>query len=227
MFWRLVFQLLRRSRGRFAVAIFAIVSGATVISALLNLDLGVQNKLTQEFRTLGANIVISPASGAPAQITGAEVPSFLPERDVLAATAMSCHPRRFERPRRTSILWRSAQNIPVVVAGTWLDQAPKLDATWKLEGNWIASRADDSHMFGRPQCCATIASVLGNSLGLHYRIAPRSAASLELLSAGGAEDNQIFANLRAVQAPANLPDQSSRPTERGGTTKLLLSTQAA
>jgi hypothetical protein len=43
MFWRLVFQLLRRSRGRFAVAIFAIVSGATVISALLNLDLGVQN----------------------------------------------------------------------------------------------------------------------------------------------------------------------------------------
>ena len=60
MFWRLVFQLLRRSRGRFAVAIFAIVSGATVISALLNLDLGVQNKLTQEFRTLGANIVISP-----------------------------------------------------------------------------------------------------------------------------------------------------------------------
>ena len=60
MFWRLVFQLLRRSRGRFAVAIFAIVSGATVISALLNLDLGVQNKLTQEFRTLGANIVIIP-----------------------------------------------------------------------------------------------------------------------------------------------------------------------
>ena len=64
MFWRLLFQLLRGSRGRFAVAIFAIVSGAAVISALLNLDLDVQNKLTQEFRTLGANIVISPAGGA-------------------------------------------------------------------------------------------------------------------------------------------------------------------
>ncbi|MGA7191834.1 MAG: hypothetical protein WBY66_25280, partial [Candidatus Acidiferrales bacterium] len=60
MFWRLVFQLLRGSRGRLAVAILAIVSGAAVISALLNLDLGVQNKLTQEFRSLGANVVIAP-----------------------------------------------------------------------------------------------------------------------------------------------------------------------
>ena len=35
MFWRLVFQLLRGSRGRLGVAILAIVSGAAVISALL------------------------------------------------------------------------------------------------------------------------------------------------------------------------------------------------
>ena len=67
MFWRLVFQLLRGNRGRLAVAVLAIVSGAAVISALLNLDLGVQSKLTQEFRSLGANVVISPASGAPIQ----------------------------------------------------------------------------------------------------------------------------------------------------------------
>ena len=40
MFWRLVLQLLREEPGRFAVAILAIVSGAAVIAALLNLDLG-------------------------------------------------------------------------------------------------------------------------------------------------------------------------------------------
>jgi putative ABC transport system permease protein len=85
MFWRLVSQLLRGSRGRLAVAIIAIVSGAAVVSALLNLDLGVQNKLTQEFRTLGANIVISPARGVPAQISGAEVPALMPSDGVLQA----------------------------------------------------------------------------------------------------------------------------------------------
>ena len=60
MFGRLLLQLLRGSRGRLAVALIAIVSGAAVISALLNLDLDVGSKLTQEFRSLGANVVIAP-----------------------------------------------------------------------------------------------------------------------------------------------------------------------
>ena len=60
VFWRLVFQLLRGSRARLTVAILALVSGAAVISGLLNLDFGVEYQLTQQFRTLGANIVIAP-----------------------------------------------------------------------------------------------------------------------------------------------------------------------
>ena len=60
MFGRLLLQLLRGSRGRLAVALIAIVSGAAVISALLNLDLDVGSQLTQEFRSLGANVVIAP-----------------------------------------------------------------------------------------------------------------------------------------------------------------------
>ena len=54
MFWRLLWQLLRGSRGRLTVALIALVSGAAVISALLNLEFDIERKLTQEFRTLGA-----------------------------------------------------------------------------------------------------------------------------------------------------------------------------
>ena len=50
---------MRGSRGRLAVALVALISGAAVISALLNLDLDIERKLTQEFRLLGANLVIS------------------------------------------------------------------------------------------------------------------------------------------------------------------------
>jgi putative ABC transport system permease protein len=62
MFLRLLWQLLRGSRGRLVVALIAVVSGATVISALLNLDLDIGRKLTQEFRMLGAslNMVVIP-----------------------------------------------------------------------------------------------------------------------------------------------------------------------
>ncbi len=206
MFWRLVFQLLRGSRGRLAVAIIAVVSGAAVISALLNLDLGVQSKLTQEFRTLGANIVISPARGAPAQLSGAEVPSLMPDKDVVTALQQLPSAQLAAAAPYLYIVAR-AQNVPVVVAGTWLDQAQKLNATWRLEGNWVASRTDDS------QC------LVGRNVARRLHLAPRSPLELHYLArsaqcsvggivdAGGTEDNQIFASLRAVQSLANLPGQ--------------------
>jgi putative ABC transport system permease protein len=206
MFWRLVFQLLRGSRGRLAVAIIAIVSGAAVISALLNLDLGVQNKLTQEFRSLGANIVISPVSGAPAQISGAEVPSLMPEKDVVGVLQQLPSAQLAAAAPYLYVVAR-AQNIPVVVAGTWLDQSQKLDATWKVEGNWIASRDDNSRCLVGRNVARRLHLAVGNALELHYldRSAHYSVAGI--VDAGGTDDNQIFANLRAVQALANLPEQ--------------------
>jgi putative ABC transport system permease protein len=206
MFWRLVFQLLRGSRGRLTVAILAIVSGAAVISALLNLDLGVQNKLTQEFRALGANIVISPASGAPAEISSAEVPSLMAEREVLEAVQQLPSAQVSAAAPYLYIVAR-AQNIPVVVAGTWLDQAPKLDATWRLEGNWIASRADDSHCLVGRNVARRLHLAVGSPLGLHYLDRSLQCSVAGIVDAGGAEDSQIFASLRTIQSLANLPGQ--------------------
>jgi putative ABC transport system permease protein len=206
MFWRLVFQLLRGSRGRLGVAILAIVSGAAVISALLNLDLGVQNKLTQEFRTLGANIVISPASGAPAQISDAEVPSLMPSDSVLQALRQLPSSQVAAAAPYLYIVARS-QNIPVVVAGTWLDQAQKLDATWKLEGNWVASREDDSQCLVGRNVARRLRLAPGNSLELHYLERSAQCSVAGIVDAGGTEDNQIFASLRSVQALANLSGQ--------------------
>ena len=62
MFKRLLFHLLRGNRIRFIVALLALTSGGAVISALLNLDLDINHKLSQEFRSLGANLVISGLS---------------------------------------------------------------------------------------------------------------------------------------------------------------------
>ena len=42
MFWRLLWKLLRGSSGRLVVAILALVSGAMVISALLNLEFDIE-----------------------------------------------------------------------------------------------------------------------------------------------------------------------------------------
>jgi putative ABC transport system permease protein len=206
MFWRLVFQLLRRSRGRLAVAALAIVSGAAVISSLLNLDLGVQNKLTQEFRALGANIVISPAGGAPAQSGGAEVPSLMPENGVLEALGRLPAGQVAAAAPYLYIVAR-VQDVPVVVAGTWLDQAQKLEPTWKLEGNWVASRADDSRCLVGRNVARRLRLAPENALELRYMDRSARCDVAGIVDAGGTEDNQIFASLRAVQLLAKLQGQ--------------------
>ena len=71
MFARLLVKLLRGSRGRLSVALIAVISGAAVISALLNLDLDIERKLTQEFRLLGANLVLSGKSGSASSAAAA------------------------------------------------------------------------------------------------------------------------------------------------------------
>jgi putative ABC transport system permease protein len=205
MFWRLVFQLLRGSRGRLAVAILAIVGGAAVISALLNLDLGVQNKLTQEFRSLGANVVISPATGAATQ-SGAASPPLIREDDVLPPL------QRLRSPEVAAVapylyVVARAHGTPVVVAGTWLDQAQDLEPTWKLQGNWVSSPDDDSHC------------LIGRAVARQFHVAPGGVLKMEYMNrsaectvagvvdAGGTEDDQVFASLRTVQVLANLEGQ--------------------
>ncbi|MFZ3217360.1 MAG: ABC transporter permease [Candidatus Acidiferrales bacterium] len=206
MFWRLVVQLLRGSRGRLVVAILAIVSGAAVISALLNLDLGVQSKLTQEFRTLGANIVIAPANGAPAQLRGAEAPRLMREDEVVGALQRLRAEQVGAAAPYLYIVAR-AKDVAVVVAGTWLDQAQKLDPTWKLEGNWVEARADDTHCLVGRNVARQMHLGRGDSLQLDYMGRSAECSVAGVVDAGGPEDNQVFASLRSVQTLANLPGQ--------------------
>ncbi len=70
MFGRLLWRLLRGNRGRLAVALVAMASGAAVISALFNMQFDVRRKMTQAFRTLGANLVVSAAGGGPEALAG-------------------------------------------------------------------------------------------------------------------------------------------------------------
>ena len=205
MFWRLVFQLLRGNRGRLAVAILAIVSGAAVISALLNLDLGVQNKLTQEFRSLGANVVISPATGAATQ-DGAVPPSLMREGEVFPSL------QRLQSPEVAAVapylyIVARAQGTPVVVAGTWLDQAQKIDPTWKLQGNWISSREDDSHCLIGRAVARQFHLAPGGTLNIEYMDRSAECTVAGIVDAGGTEDDQVFASLHAVQSLANLDGQ--------------------
>ena len=215
MFARLLVKLLRGSRGRLAVALLAVISGAAVISALLNLDLDINRKLTQEFRLLGANLVVSAAAGGPASSASAALsdsagalaaqqPSLLDEKLVMAAIGGN--------PKASSVVAAPflyfvvrSQGRPVVVAGTWLDQMRALEPTWKLAGDPIFSRDDATHCVVGRNVAAQFHLSVGSALDLNYQGRDAQLSVSGILDSGGPDDNQVFVNLLVAQGLAALP----------------------
>jgi putative ABC transport system permease protein len=207
VFWRLVFQLLRGNRARLTVAILALVSGAAVISGLLNLDLGVEYQLTQQFRTLGPNIVIaatysdSTSGSASANAALMNQDAVLVPLRKIAGTDASFAPFVY-------IIART-ESTQVVVVGTWLDELRNLNPTWKLQGNWIASRDSQTACLVGANAAKQLHLGVGSQLRLQYLARTSECLVSGIVDSGAADDNQIFMNLNVVQILANLQGKIS------------------
>ncbi len=209
MFARLLWKLLRGSSGRLTVAMIGVISGAAVISALLNLQLDIGHKLSQEFRSLGANIVIAPK---PSAQTGAGAASLLSgnqiESDEIARGLAAVASPDVAASAPYLYIVAHVANVPVVVAGTWLDQTPKLDPTWKVDGNWVASREADSEVNSHCLVGANVARQFhlapGSQLDLAYLAENATCNVAGIFDSGGSEDNQVFVNLPVAQHLAGI-----------------------
>ncbi len=198
MFGRLLWQLLRGNRGRLAVALIAITSGAAVISALLNMDIDVRRQLTQEFRSLGANVVLSRAGAG--------------DQALFIATAMQAAVEA-SAPRGTAfapylfIVARTADGRPIVLGGTWLDQATILTPWWKIQGELVESRSDLAHVLVGENVARQLSLAPGSNLELRYQGNASHFMVAGIITAGDDEDDQVFANLAAVQSLSGLADR--------------------
>jgi putative ABC transport system permease protein len=216
MFARILWKLLRGSRGRLVVALIAVVSGAAVISALLNLDLDIGRKLTQEFRLLGANLVISSRAAdsgaaqnssesaeASESSSSPALPALIDEQPVLAQVERLRTKEVVAAAPYIYVVARDAGR-PVVVAGTWLDEARKLEPTWKLNGEWIVSREDETRCLVGRNVARQFQLAPGDQVKLDYLGRSVQLAVAGIVDAGSTEDNQVFVNLAVAQNLAAL-----------------------
>jgi len=223
VFWRLVFQLLRGSRARLTVAILALVSGAAVISGLLNLDFGVEYQLTQQFRTLGANVVITPEAIPSAPESTLTNSALINEDAVMsqvrhiAASNVSFAPFAY--------VIAHIGDTQVVAVGTWLDQLHNLNPTWKMDGVWISSRAETGQCLVGRNVSRQLHVTTGSPLQLQYLARNAQCKISGVIDSGAADDNQIFVNLDSLQTLADLPGKISLvQLSVSGTPKLIAAT---
>ncbi len=200
MFLRILWKLLGASRGRLSVALIALTSGAAVCSALLNVNLDAERKLTQEFRTLGANVVIAPPAG------GSE--AALADAAVLDRVA-ALHISQIVATAPYLYVAANSGSQPVILAGTWFDQVAKMNSWWKLEGGWVFSRDDHEHCLVGFTAARQLGLAPGSSVQLRSGDHDISLTVAGIVTTGGAEDNQILTNLDSAQALAGLSGRVS------------------
>jgi putative ABC transport system permease protein len=200
MFGRLLWRLLRGNRGRLAVALVAMSSGAAVISALFNMRFDVQRKMSQEFRTLGANLVVSAAGG------GAD--ALAAEYYMNAATTLGAPNGTIAVPYLYAVA-RSGMGRPVVLAGTQIDAAMRLNPTWKIRGRDDGVAENPAACFAGVHAAEAMKLDAGGDVSLAIAGNSLTCRLAGVITAGGDEDDQIFAPLVAVQKLAGLPGQIS------------------
>lgn len=228
MFWRIEWRLLRASRGRLAVALLALASGAAVTAALLNLQLDASRKLTREFRAFGANVILSapeesfaPAASPLGVPSGAPAPA----ESLLDASVLSRIPPVFEGQPVAAVPFlyfiagakrassdpavMASSPITLVVAGTHFSDLPRVAPGWKMEAGPVDSASSAVPCWVGAKAAAQMGAAPGR--GLHLRAGERAASCTVagILSVGGPEDDQLFLPLPAAQELAGLPNRIS------------------
>jgi len=171
-------RILRRSlvhrRARSLSALVAMTVSAGVATALLTLYADLDAKLHKEFRSFGANVVVtSPASNGAAALP----PDALAR--VRQAAGADAAAAEFGYAVATT-----DRGTPVVVAGTDFDAVKRLNAWWQVDA-WPAATDANAALLGQRAANfiadekAVVLSVAGHRLTLHRAGRLRTGADEE------------------------------------------------
>jgi putative ABC transport system permease protein len=216
MFWRIIRRLLGANRGRLFVMLLALGAGAAVTAALLNLQVDAKRRLTSEFRSLGANVMITSRSSERA-LEFATIPESV--LDHLPAQEGS------GQVSRAAFLYAVADVTAYSDEGTSairLGSAPAVIAGYRYVGEDFARIIpyrvlDGSNIVILDTDTCEVGQRIASQFSLHAggalelkvgRIADSCIVS-QVRSFGGTEDNQVFVSMEQAQQLTGLPRQVS------------------
>jgi putative ABC transport system permease protein len=213
MFWRIVRRLIAANRGRLIVILLALGAGAAVSAALLNLQVDAKQRLTKEFRSFGANVIVAPKNA------GDSIGATLDE------SILQKIPRDWaaERVEARSVLYVSATTwvptlppVGVMIAGVAGDGVPDSIANSPITPyksgiyTYIPTCLIGARAFKliRPNGYAAIhqGAVLPLSSGAGHSGECNSGPAP---ASGGPEDDQVMMTLPVAQRLAGTPGKVS------------------
>lgn len=218
MLKRILKKSISRRKSRIAIAVIAVMIGASIAGALLTVSLNIRDKVGNEFRQYGANILLVPKTSSVSVTIGDVDYGSVTEQKYIAESDLSKIDEIYwsknilgYAPYLYSIV--ETEGHKVVLTGVWFDQVQLISPWWDLEGKWIEDRSDtENAIIG-----TTVSKVLGLGIGDAFTIryndtrneSVHTLTVAGVVSTGSSEDDQIFVNLDLAQAITNRMDKVS------------------
>ncbi|HEX5435377.1 MAG TPA: ABC transporter permease [Candidatus Angelobacter sp.] len=229
MFFRLLFESFRRQKRRKSVALLAIVLGMTVATAMLAVANDVGDKVNEDLRRNGGNILLTPMDDTlDVDIGGVNLKPLSESRFIAES----------DLPKMKGIFWghnikgfvpylSDLQQIRVnnrlidtELIGTYFSQklhygkeqfttgARSVNGWWKVDGEWPQDYAGWPQA-GAPEVLAgsTLARQTKLAIGDQIELHGKTLRISGILNTGGAEDNAIVAPLHIVQQILGKPGE--------------------
>lgn len=232
MFLRLLFESFRRQKRRKSVALLAIALGMSIATAMIAVGNDIGDKISQELRSLGANLVITPIEDTldvnigGVNLKPASEGAFIAESDLVKLKGIFWgHNIKGYAPFLASEESFSARSgsFKADLVGTYFAQPLKygkeqfttgvqtLNPWWTVEGEWPQDY-DDWPAGIAPDVLvgSKLAQQSKLAVGDQVEVAGKTLRISGILNTGGAEDQAIVAPLHIAQKILGLPNAVQR-----------------
>ena len=197
MFATMLFGAVFRRKSRALMAVVATLVGAATLFCLAAICIVVPQQMSDEMRTYGANIIVTPLAGE--WKNGIDRAMVLHTNDmVLAKGAMRSATYRYENVRINA--------APYVLAGVDVSAVKSLNKHWNVDGAWPSS---GNVMVGRD-----VASAMGLKIGSRIAIAYRAGDN-------SSDSHKPAQKLQDKSQDKSQNNQADNQTEKSSQNKLV------
>ncbi|MFU0552700.1 ABC transporter permease [Gardnerella vaginalis] len=197
MFATMLFGAVFRRKSRALMAVVATLVGAATLFCLAAICIVVPQQMSDEMRTYGANIIVTPLAGE--WKNGIDRAMVLHTNDmVLAKGAMRSATYRYENVRINA--------APYVLAGVDVSAVKSLNKHWNVDGAWPSS---GNVMVGRD-----VASAMGLKIGSRIAIAYRAGDN-------SPDSHSLAQKSQGNQAENQVDNQAENQTDKSSSKKLV------
>ena len=229
MFWRMILRTLSRQKSKMLMIAFTVVLGVSLSTAMMNVMLGVGDKVNRELKVYGANITVRHKEAALMNdLYGLSeglgvTDKFLFEEDVLKLKSIFWGFNIIDfAPMLDGRAVVNGAEVPLV--GTWVEKHAVLNTgeevhtglkalrNWwhkGFQGEWLGE-SDDGFVMAGSLLAQRLGLKAGDTVTLAHNGREKTVVVKGIFTDGGAADEQLLGRLKMVQELMGLPGKVSK-----------------